>query len=26
MLANAYGIDISNQAIAQVVSELSNQD
>ena len=26
MLANAYGVEISNQAIAQVVSELSNQD
>ena len=26
MLANAYGTNISNQAIAQVVSELSNQD
>lgn len=26
MLANAYGTNISNQAIAQVVSELNNQD
>lgn len=26
MLANAYGTNISNQAIAQVISELSNQD
>ena len=26
MLANAYGTNISNQAIAQVVSKLSNQD
>ena len=26
MLANAYGTNIANQAIAQVISELSNQD
>ena len=26
MLANAYGTNISNQAIAQIISELSNQD
>lgn len=26
MLANAYGINISNQAVAQIISELSNQD
>ena len=26
MLANAYGTDISNEAIARIISELSNQD